>query len=380
MKWLMGFLLVLSFLLPPSTYGQPQRTFEWSPVVEELVSLVEENGEVRELFEKALAAQEKGAFWHGKTRNDFYLFLEEWRTFSPGLKTAMAYGDPFASLYSRSNHGRPVHGRSGSVEEGYELVRNPLFADWMGKFISSRKEFLDSRESLPVVGEWLQTEDIDMSIYQTPVDGFSSFNDFFTRELKEGVRPISEPKNQNVVVSPADCSLATISSRLTAQETFEVKGGECNVAALLDDVELAKTFEGGQALLCFLMPNNYHRFHAPISGDIESKEQLGGFYFGARGFIDHFFEHRRGYYIINNPDLGKVGFVAVGIAEISSVNLTHEIGDSLEKGDEVGHFAYGGSAIILLFEPGAYESLEVNVAPGRRGRDVKMGEAIGTIR
>ncbi|MFH1016772.1 MAG: phosphatidylserine decarboxylase [Pseudomonadota bacterium] len=363
-------------------FGQnPQSTVTWSPVVKELVDLVHRDPALRDAFEAALTAQEEGAFWHGKTLNDMYRFLEEWRTFSPGVETVMKYGDPFKSLYSRSNHGRPVPGGAGSVEQGYTLVRNPAFRAWMTRFVSARKDFLDSRDSAPVVNEWIKSNGIDMSIYQIPEHGFASFNDFFTRELKPNMRPVSAPGDDKVVTSPADCSLSQISSRLTADATFEVKGDEFNAAALLDDAELAKWFEGGQALLCFLMPASYHRFHAPISGKIQDTKQLAGLYFGARGFVDHFFEHRRGYYIIDNFTVGLVGLVAVGMGEISSVNMPRRVGEVVKKGDEIGYFAYGGSAIVLLFEPGHFVPLAASSPAGGHGNpgeNVKTGNVIGS--
>ena len=162
---------------------------------------------------------------------------------------------------------------------------------------------------------------------------------------------------------------------MTSERTIEVKGDTLSVQQLLGEDELSEVFLGGKAILCMLATTDYHRFHSPVAGDIISEAQLAGLYYGMTGgWVDYFFEHRRGYYMFDTDDFGLVGMISVGMFTISSIEFTQQAGSVVEKGDEVGHFAYGGSAIILLFEPNCVEfSIPLDKGPVY----VHMGEKLG---
>ena len=371
-----------------------------SPVVNELRALLDNR---RPDLKKSLiqliddSAKDKNSYWHRHNSLEaFYRFLDGWRTYTPDrIANAQDCSERFKSLYRRKD----TKGKTYYVEEGIRFVRDRDFTDWMQKFVHERGVFMDSRESAAVANQWIREGAIDTRSYQIPEEGFSSFNDFFTRRLKPGARPIAEPDNAAVLTCPADCTIAPLSYALTSAQDFEVKGDTYNVAALLGSVELAGRFAGGAAVVCLLYPRDYHRFHAPVAGRIVAKGALGDkrYYYGFKGVEKYFSEYHRAYYLLNTPKSGQVGFVAIGMSDINSVNMPLPVDPNREikKGEELGHFAYGGSGIVMLFQPGvltltvsppagAKDGSGVAQAPGRKaawngGRFVRMGTKIGTL-
>lgn len=99
-------------------------------------------------------------------------------------------------------------------------------------------------------------------------DHYENFNEFFAREIRPEARPIHEPENDLVTSSPADC-------RLTAYPTVDlatkywIKGFGFTLERLFDDAELAQYFDGGSIVIARLAPQDYHRWHSPITGMVD---------------------------------------------------------------------------------------------------------------
>src|SRR5881394_4018026 len=106
---------------------------------------------------------------------------------------------------------------------------------------------------------------IDISEAEKPLTEYEGFDEFFTRKLRPGARPIDQAPGR--VVSPADgtiveCGLAT------AGKLIQAKGSEFDLASLLDDGEAAARLQGGAYLITYLSPKDYHRVHAPVGGRV----------------------------------------------------------------------------------------------------------------
>jgi len=363
--------LVLFFSINQFVWGN-----QTSPVVNELKLIMKTNPDLKKDFEDAFAVQLKSSYWYGKSMDDMYQLFERWRVFNPKYENLREYVSRFATFYSKPRH-------RGNIPKAINVIRDERFVTWMAKFVKSRGEYLDSNASSIIVADFAKQKDINLGIYQIPQQGYQSFNQFFTRKLKPGVRPIQSPENNSIMTSPADCNIWEQSSKLTKDSTVSVKGRQFSVSKLLDDAEIAKRFIGGRAAICFLNPENYHRFHAPINATVSASKQLDGLYFGAKGFFSNFFEFRRAFYILDTKNSGSIGMVAVGIATISSVNMSKKTGDTVNKGDEIGFFAYGGSAIVLLFEPDQLQSAIYDKTENPysyRSIGVSMGQEIGKLK
>ena len=365
-------------LLCTSAFAQTGRNTTSSPVVRELKDLLDNKrpdlkNSLKMLIDES--AKDKMSYWHRHNNlEEFYRFLDVWRTYTPNrIANAQDYSERFKALYRKKDK----KNRTYYIDEGVRFLRDKDILDWMKKFVHERGAFMDSKESAAIANKYVRDGLIDMRSYETPPGGFASFNDFFTRKLKPGARPISDPNNNAVLISPADCKIYPISYALTSDQEFEVKGDTYNIAALLGSVDLANRFVGGAAIACLLYPKDYHRYHTPVTGTIAAKGSLGDkhYYYGFKGLVKYFSEYHRAYYLINTQRSGQIGFVAIGMSDINSVNMPRQVDPSREikKGDEIGYFAYGGSGIVMVFEPGV---LEMSVPAGRF---VQMGTRIGTL-
>ena len=351
-----------------------------SPVVNELKTLLDNTRpDLKNSLIKLIdaSAKSKKSYWYKHNNlEEFYKFLDTWRTYTPNkIANAQDYSERFKSLYTKKD----IKNKTYHIDEGIHFVRDKDFTDWMQKFVHERGVFMDSKESASVANKWINKGAIDMSSYRIPEGGFVSFNDFFTRKLKSGARPISDPDNNAVLTCPADCRISLISYALTSDQDFEVKGDTYNIAALLGSVELANKFAGGAAIACLLYPKDYHRFHAPVTGTLAAKGSLDDkhYYYGFKGLVKYFSEYHRAYYLINTKNSGQVAFVAIGMSDINSVNmpLPVDLNKEIKKGDEIGYFAYGGSGIVMLFEP---DILKMSLPTGaRNGSGASNGNAPG---
>lgn len=309
------------------------------PVVQELVDIVNNDAVFRAEMEAALLEQEPSSYWYGKTLDDMYTFLDEWVVFLPTIDNARLYMDRF---YEFAGSGR-----------GQQLASHDPLRGWLYEFMLAVELFNDSAASAAAVPWWTSDPRINRADYIVPPGGYQSFNQFFTRQIKPGARPVDAPGDPAILTSPADSYVMKIAYQLTSVTTIGVKGENLNIRELLGNDPLADNFINGKAVLCMLNTTDYHHFHAPVPGQIVSQRQMAGLYYGMDGgWVEYFFQHRRGYMIFDTAKFGHVAMVCVGMFTISSVNFTSSVGANVNKGDELGYFAYGGSAIILLFEPG----------------------------
>ncbi|HUV82792.1 MAG TPA: phosphatidylserine decarboxylase [archaeon] len=315
--------------------------------------------------------------WTDATIDDLCDFFNEWYIWNPDLSTGLEYIQRFSWLYYENDEGLEfVTSDPGNLMTYYYVVLNG--------------QKMDSAASKELADKWMKELGSEMDDYIIPEGGYKSFNEFFSRELKEGKRPISGLKDNSVVVSPADAIVNMIDDNLSIKTPINVKTQKLNVVQLLNNSKLAQNFEGGTAVSCILMPDVYHRYHAPVSGMVvESDEDVAGNYFGiddfpklinggniGYGYDYSVFEHfRRGYLIIKTEKYGYVAMIPVGLNTIASVifeekfkKVTSENPVCIYKGEEVGYFQYGGSLNILLFEKGCFPAVRI-----------PQGQIIGTL-
>lgn len=333
--------------------------------------------------------------WLGKTVDYLVEYFAAWFTWLPSPTGGLGKIEPFTYFYLNNPSAffflNQLKSRSGEARE----YSREIF-DWTVKFIDTRGEFMDSPESLQNIELWLKDPSTDLDDYIVPPGGFESFNQFFTRELdlSKNPRPIADPDDGSVIVASADSEINFIISELTLETKLPVKTREINVSDLLNGSAYAERFVGGTAISCVLMPNNYHRYHAPVTGKIVESMEVPGLYNGIMDG-DHWFndgnvgegdtdfsifeDFHRAYFVIETKAHGCVAMVPVGLNTISAIrpSMINERSSMVppgeppvpvQKGDELGHFAYGGSLNMLLFEPGVYSSISV-----------LMGQRIGQL-
>ncbi|MDX2020678.1 MAG: archaetidylserine decarboxylase [Deltaproteobacteria bacterium] len=235
---------------------------------------------------------------------------------------------------------------------------------------------------------------IDVSEAELPLLAYPSVNEFFTRKLKPGVRPIDpDPAS---IVSPADGKIVA-TGLVSATGTIEAKNIALTTAALLTDEALAKKFVGGAFAVTYLSPRDYHRVHTPAAGSVLCWHHVPGQLFPVneatvRREPDLFARNER-FVSVFEGDVGTFAVVmvaAVGVGHVTAAYdpevQTHKNAPAgqvltkvfatpphLGKGDEVGIFHLGSTAIIL-FEPG-----RVILEPTEAAKPIRMGERVGRL-
>eukprot|EP01090_Pellita_catalonica_P011762 TRINITY_DN2399_c0_g1_i2.p1 TRINITY_DN2399_c0_g1~~TRINITY_DN2399_c0_g1_i2.p1 ORF type:complete len:381 (+),score=54.47 TRINITY_DN2399_c0_g1_i2:902-2044(+) len=225
---------------------------------------------------------------------------------------------------------------------------------------------------------------IDTSEMLEDPASFTCFNEFFYRKLRIGARPLA-PGGSRSAVSPADCRMMVFAELEQATRLW-VKGREFSITSLIQDADLAKTYEGGSAVLARLAPQDYHRFHFAVDGQFMWSRPIDGRYHTVNPIavnapnLNVFGENKRVVCCIKSREFGQVLSIAVGALLVGSIYITAEDKSWVERGDEHGYFAFGGSTIILLFEQGAITFCPDLVNNSLRPVEtlIRMGEHIGT--
>jgi phosphatidylserine decarboxylase len=238
-----------------------------------------------------------------------------------------------------------------------------------------------------VIGLYVRAYNVDLADTVSPDGSFTSFDAFFTRPLRHGVRPICP--NPDAVVSPADGRVEDAGPVLPGGR-LRIKGRQYSVADLVGDPAEAARYEGGQFAVVYLSPRDYHRVHSPVAGEITLVRSMPGDYFpvnaiGERHVPSLFATNRRVAIVIETQALGRVTVVMVGAMIVGRITVSavdardvplgeHRIDPPkpVASGDEIGMFHLGSTAVVFV---------EKGRAPPFR-RDVPMrilmGEPLGS--
>ncbi|GKU16124.1 unnamed protein product [Fusarium langsethiae] len=222
--------------------------------------------------------------------------------------------------------------------------------------VKQGKKF-DDPASKDEIEKFIAFHGLDMSEVLLPLEEFNNFNEFFYRALKPDARPCSAPHNPHIIVSPADCRSVVFNSISTATKIW-VKGREFNMKRLLGDAypEDVSRFEGGALGIFRLAPQDYHRFHIPVDGVMGKPKTIEGEYYtvnpmAIRSALDVYGENVRVLVPIDSECHGRVMVICVGAMMVGSTVITRNEGDKVQRAEELGYFKFGGSTILLLFEP-----------------------------
>ncbi|KAI5793281.1 phosphatidylserine decarboxylase-domain-containing protein [Geopyxis carbonaria] len=253
---------------------------------------------------------------------------------------------------------------------------------WCVEYARAIGTFYDTPQSLTpaIVQSFYDCPAYHMKDYTVPLGGWRSFNDFWARSLRPGVRP--QTTGARVITSPADSTFAGSWPVNSEGSVVFAKGVPWRVRDLLcgDD----SGWQDGTWCHMFLSTTDYHRVHAPVSGIVISARVIPGAVYcqvrtGGSGELEmdfvapnepgYQFLQTRGCVVIYNQEVGKIAMLPIGMGHVSSVVLTVSVGDVVKKGDEVGYFQFGGSDVVIVVEKG----VEVNA---QSGKHYKVGEAI----
>lgn len=211
----------------------------------------------------------------------------------------------------------------------------------------------NSRWSKRKIEPFIRNFGVDSSEFVQPVSSFRSFNDFFIRKLKPESRSIAQGEKRAIL--PADGRYLVFPD-ISKADGFFVKGKKFDLKSLLGNASLAHKYARGSMVIARLCPTDYHRFHFPCDGMPEEPQLINGHLYSVNPIalkrsIDILTENKRALTLIHTPQFGTLLYIEVGATYVGSIHQTYEPGKPCKKGDEKGYFAFGGSCIILLFEP-----------------------------
>jgi phosphatidylserine decarboxylase len=220
---------------------------------------------------------------------------------------------------------------------------------------------------------------------------YRSFNAFFTRQLREDIRPVADG---DVTVSPVDGAISQL-GQIESGQIVQAKGRQYSVLELLaGDQQLAQQFENGQFATIYLSPRDYHRIHMPQTGKLKSMTYIPGKLFSvnprtARA-VPNLFARNERVVTVFETDNGPMVLVLVGAIFVGSMEtvwqgqITPDYGKKIEhwhyedeqaitiqKGDEMGRFNMGSTVVLLMPEQCKAFNSELET-----GATIKLGEAI----
>ncbi len=246
----------------------------------------------------------------------------------------------------------------------------------------------------PVYGTFASLAGVDLAEAALPLDEFRTFDQFFIRRLRTGVR--SWPSDPGTIASPVDgtfgqCGVVRDGALLQA------KGRPYAAADLLDDAAEAARFEGGPFATLYLGPRDYHRIHSPAAGIVSKVRHVPGALLpvnapAVRQVADLFPRNERIICYIDGAG-GRTAVVAVGAFNVGRIEVVFDDGWTTNRpgavardvvydpphrigaGDEIMIF-HLGSTVVLLFEPGRAVLRDDDVRAGAR---IRLGQAIGSV-
>jgi phosphatidylserine decarboxylase len=265
------------------------------------------------------------------------------------------------------------------MPSGYALFRDPALNAAMRQVLDCWCGFLSgphSREHLNTDGPdgWFSlAADRQIGLAQficdpgKPYWGFASWNHFFTRQFRPGARPVAAPDNDRMLVSPCEATPYHVQRDVKLHDTFWIKSQPYSLVEMFTARQrpLAERYAGGTIYQAFLSAFNYHRWHAPVSGTVTSAYAVRGSYYSvadSEGVDPAGLNDSQGYITAvaaravividcDEPAIGQVACIFVGMADVSSCVIDALPGQRVAKGDELGFFQYGGSTFCLVLEP-----------------------------
>lgn len=208
---------------------------------------------------------------------------------------------------------------------------------------------LDWRVSALAVRPFIRKNHICMDDFEQR--RFRSFNDFFTRRVLPGKRPVDDAPGH--LIAPCDSKLTVYDIRPDSR--FRVKGTEYTLEGLLQSKELAETFLGGTLLLFRLTVGDYHRYTYIDSGFVTGSTRIPGVFHtvnpAAASRCPIYRENTREYSLLESLRFGTVLQMEVGAAMVGRI-VNAPGSRNVRRGEEKGRFEFGGSTVIVLLQKG----------------------------
>lgn len=222
------------------------------------------------------------------------------------------------------------------------------------------------RLARPMIAAFSRLFPVDRGECAEPDGGFSSFDAFFTRALRPGVRQF--PAAQETVVSPCDGTISQVGA-IDSGRIIQAKGRTFTAAELLTRRSWAEPFVDGRFITLYLAPHDYHRVHMPLAGELVGEARVPGKLFSVSSatsaVVDRLYARNERMVALFETGFGPVAVVMVAAMLVAGIETAwgdrsqhrpgREIGRRtfdpplpLARGDEIGRFHWGSTVIVLL--------------------------------
>ena len=396
----------------PSQPEQPENGYSAS--TQELITLVNSNAQLKSLLEKAIA---KGVEINpdretnpAQTLSEYYDFIEWAAHAMPWTVITQPEGtDIFTRIDQSLNYFFFINDIPLDELDGQTLYNNSLqyfepYRTWLKTFAKAWGAYLDTEDSWNQAYYDIVAKEDTFGIskgWYEDASNWKTFNQFFARKLSSpAVRPIASPEDNSVVVSPADACTQGVwqidEDGYIVQDDevgVQVKSKKFSSIAELvgPNSQYRDAFNGGTLTHSFLNVYDYHRYHFPMTGKVKEANLIEADY-AVGGTItwnpktkkyDLFCDtpgwqsiETRGCVILDTPDYGVVALLPIGMMPVTSINWAPEVkvGAEVTKGQELGHFLFGGSDFVILFQSGISFTLKPQLFSHQL-----MGEELGRL-
>ena len=296
-----------------------------------------------------------------------------------------------------------------ATPSGYAVFLHPQVNTHIKRILQEWGDFLRSAASLPALSDdpasgWFGAQALAKmpgfnDLYQCdpalPYRGFTSWDDFFTRRFRAGRRPVSAPDDDCVIVNACESAPYRLARNVRLIDRFWIKAQPYSLLHMLDSDALGAQFDGGTVYQAFLSSFSYHRWHSPVAGRIVKTRVVDGAYYAqnqpegfdpcgprqSQAYITQVATRALIFIEADHPGIGLMCFVAVGMAEVSTCDITVTEGQQVGKGEQLGMFHFGGSTHCLVFRPQALLEFDLHgQTPGLDATNININERIASVR
>jgi len=377
-----------------------------SPVIREFEELIEEDPQLymlfNQMFDQVPDDPSFGKDPTGKPRIRNYRqmlqVMNRILTMAPGFNKTGLVGFPVNAILDWPM-GTPA-GTSAFLNEKVNRQLKKILNQWALFLSSADSRYVlnddpekgwfgrDAKEAMPSFAEDFICDP------GSPHYGFSSWDDFFTRQFRAGRRPVASPGDDAVIANACESAPYRIAKDVKLLDRFWIKAQPYSLRHMTAMDPLAGQFAGGTVYQAFLSALSYHRWHSPVSGKIVKTRLVDGSYYAealsegfdpagpnnSQGYITQVASRALIFIEADNPDIGLMCALFVGMAEVSSNEITVQAGQHVKKGDQLGMFHFGGSTHCLIFRPEVHLEFDLHgQTPGLESENIPVRDRIATV-
>ncbi|CAE6446981.1 unnamed protein product [Rhizoctonia solani] len=378
---------------PPLTFMQKLNSSNWLSVINDFQELIETDKNIYYGFTQMF--QQASGLAGVSSARDYKEMLQ-----------CINYAIQRAPRYERGEYATHsiyrVLDKVMCTPAGLATLANPLVNAQLNKIFNVWGHFLSSSMSRLVLtfdeDGWfgpMALEDMPdffdtfLCDQNAPYCGFKSWDDYFTRQIRPGARPVECLEDNSVINSACESTVYCIATNVKERDSFWLKGQRYSLRDMFHDDPFTNLFVGGTILQCFIRAVNYHRWHSPINGRVIKTRMIPGVYFSqspqasngsqtdpisSQRFLTAISTRALVFIESDNPHIGLTCFMAVGMIDVSTCDIQVNPGDRVTKGQDIGMFHFGGSTYCMLFRPGVKINFDCIA-----GDSVAVNSALGTV-